>query len=103
MGQSVKTNWRIPILCTPGTKWVKQSKFSEPGARLENDDPLTNDLVEQPDALHPLVDVLRVELGEVGDAGEQDARVAPGLGVQLLVDEGGVVPFIQVFTNPREV
>ena len=37
-----------------------------------------------PDALHPLVDVLRVELGEVGDAGEQDPGIGPSIRKQLL-------------------
>ncbi len=46
---------------------------------------VNDDLVEQPDALHALVDVLRVEVGEeVGDGGEEDAGVAAALGVQLL-------------------
>ena len=46
---------------------------------------LTNDFVEEPDALHALVDVLRVKVREeVGDGGEHHAGVLPALGVQLL-------------------
>ena len=46
---------------------------------------LTNDFVEEPDALHALVDVLRVKVREeVRDGGEHHAGVLPALGVQLL-------------------
>ena len=45
---------------------------------------LTYYLVKKPYAFHALVDVLGVELSEVGDAGEQDAHLVTGLGVQLL-------------------
>ena len=46
---------------------------------------LADDLVEEPDALHALVDVLGVEVGEeVGDGGEHHAGVFTTLGVQLL-------------------
>jgi hypothetical protein len=37
-----------------------------------------------PDALDPLVDVLGVELGEVGNAGKQDPGIGPCISKQLL-------------------
>ncbi len=37
-----------------------------------------------PNALDPLVDVLGVELGEVGNAGEQDPGIGPRVSKQLL-------------------
>ena len=45
---------------------------------------LTDDLIEKPDALHSLVDVLRVEVREVGDRGEQDPCVGTTLGIEVL-------------------
>ena len=41
-------------------------------------------LVEEPDALHPLVDVLAVKLGEVWNRGKQDSSVAPPLSEEVL-------------------
>ena len=45
----------------------------------------TDDFVEEADALHAFVDILRVEFGEVGDAGEHDADALFPLRVQFLL------------------
>ena len=45
---------------------------------------VNDDLVEKPDALNPLVDVLRVELSEVRDAGKKDPGIVPLLGEEIL-------------------
>jgi hypothetical protein len=41
-----------------------------------------------PDALDTLVDILGVELGEVGNAGEQDPGIGPRISKQLLTIPG---------------
>ena len=40
---------------------------------------ITYDFVEETNALHTLVDILGVELGEVWNAGEQHASIASSL------------------------
>jgi hypothetical protein len=50
-----------------------------------------------PDALDPLVDILGVELGEVGDAGEKDPGIGPRISKQLLtipVKEKDLSPYL---------
>jgi hypothetical protein len=41
-----------------------------------------------PDALNPLVDILGVELGEVGNAGKQDPGIGPRISKQLFTIPG---------------
>jgi hypothetical protein len=41
-----------------------------------------------PDALDPLVDILRVKLGEIGNAGEQNPGIGPRISKQLLTIPG---------------
>ena len=46
--------------------------------------PLTNDFIEQSDTLHPLIDILGVEVCKVRDGSKKNSGIGTSLGVEVL-------------------